>query len=313
MKKMSLMMGAVLVCTALAGCGGKEPLQGEPQTEFENEQNVQVQMENEATEQAVKSEADDLLDKFFAGEIDADGNGLYYLDMFNVSDLPIDVEDWQSYSIGERVDLDNDGENEQILYGPYGGMYLDAADGKVKVFAGGEGTAMNLSYVFCEDEAWIVYSDVTHAGRMCQFLEKYSGADNVVESTSFELYYDEEGATYYVDGREASESVYKEEYEKYFDDYFDYDEWLQEIQAEEEADRNSLYEAFLKNEISVANPYVEGDVLSVMSDEDYDGEFDGAEKKYAFVDVNMDDKEELVFKISAYPSELRTFSTFMPS
>ena len=234
MKKMSLMMCAVLVCVALTGCGGKEPLQGEAQTEFETEQNSQVLVESEATEKVVKSEADDLLDKFLAGEIDADGNGLYYLDMFNVSDLPIDVEDWQSYSIGEKVDLDNDGENEQILYGPYGGMYLDAADGKVKVFAGGEGTAMNLSYVFCENEAWIVYSDVTHAGRMCQFLEKYNGADNVVESTSFEMYYDEEGVTYYVGGGEVSKSVYKEEYEKFFDDYFDYDEWLEEIQAEEE-------------------------------------------------------------------------------
>lgn len=142
------------------------------------------------------------------------------------------------------MDLDNDGESEQILYGPYGGMYLDASDGKVKVFACGEGTAMNLSYAFCEDEAWIVYSDVTHAGRMCQFLEKYSGADNVVESTSFEMYYDEETATYYVDGGEVSKSVYKEEYEKFFDDYFDNDKWLEEIQEEEintEIDFSGVY------------------------------------------------------------------------
>lgn len=305
MKQMSLMMCAV-VCTLLAGCGGKEPLQGEPQTELGAEQNTQVQEETKGTELTGKSEADDLLDKFFAGELDAEGNDLYYQDTFNVSDLPIDVEDWQSYSVGERLDLDNDGENEQILYGPYGGMYLDATDGKVKVFACGEGTAMSLSYTLCDEEAWIVYSDVTHAGRMCYFLEKRSGADNVVESTSLEMYYDEEGATYYVDGGEVSKSVYKEEYLKYFgvENYFDYDKWLEEIQAEEAANRNDLYETFLKNEISVANPYVEGDVLSVMSDEDYDGEFNGAEKKYAFVDVNMDDEEELVFKISAYPSEL---------
>ena len=235
MKKMSLMMCAVMVCALLAGCGGKEPLQGEPQTELGAEQNTQVQEETEGTELTSKSEADDLLDKFLAGELDAEGNDLYYQDTFNVSDLPIDVEDWQSYSVGERLDLDNDGENEQILYGPYGGMYLDATDGKVKVFACGEGTAMSLSYTLCDEEAWIVYSDVTHAGRMCYFLEKRSGADNVVESTSLEMYYDEEGATYYVDGGEVSQSVYKEEYEKYFgeENYFDYDKWLEEIQEEE--------------------------------------------------------------------------------
>lgn len=238
MKKMSLMMCAVMVCTVLAGCGRKEPLQGEPQTELDTEQNAQVQVENEATEQAAKSEADDLLDKFLAGEIDAEGNGLYFKDTFNISELPIDVEDWESYSIGERMDLDNDGENEQILYGPYGGMYLDASDGKVKVFVCAEGNAGSLSYAYSEsdDAIWIVYSDVMHAGRECHFLEKYSGADNMVETASLEMYFGKEGATYYVDGREVSKSVYKEEYLKYFgaENYFDYDEWLEQIQAEEE-------------------------------------------------------------------------------
>jgi len=218
----------------LASCGGKEPLQGETQIEHGTAQNSQVQEETEATEQTTKTEADDLLNQFFAGEIEADGNDLYYEDSFYVSDLPIDVEDWQSYSIGERIDLDNDGENEQILYGPYGGMYLDASDGKVKIFASGEGTAMCLSYVLYKDETWIVYSDDTHVGRRCHFLEKYSGADSVVETTSFEMYYDEESATYYVSGREVSKSVYKEDYETFFDDYFDYDEWLEEVQEEEE-------------------------------------------------------------------------------
>ena len=84
MKQMSLMMCAV-VCTLLVGCGGKEPLQGEPQTELGAEQNTQVQEETEGTELTGKSEADDLLDKFFAGELDAEGNDLYYQDTFNVS------------------------------------------------------------------------------------------------------------------------------------------------------------------------------------------------------------------------------------
>ncbi|MBR2403037.1 MAG: hypothetical protein IKB01_09780 [Lachnospiraceae bacterium] len=237
MKKMSLMMCAVLVCTALAGCGGKEPLQGESQTEIGTEQNTQVQEENEATEQVAKSEADDLLDKFLAGEMDADRNGLYGEGTFNISDLQMDVEDWASYSIGERLDLDNDGENEQILNGPYGGIYLDASDGKVKVFACGEGTAWNLSYTLSEDEVWIVYSDTTHAGRDCYFLEKYSGAEEVVEKVSLKVYFEENVVTYYVDEQEVSLSVFKEELEKYFgtsENFIGYVDWLEEIQAEEE-------------------------------------------------------------------------------
>ncbi len=67
---------------------------------------------------------------------------------------------------------------------------------------------------------------------------------------------------------------------------------------------NPLYEAFLKNEISVANPYVEGMELTVMDDEGYESEFENAWKEYAYVDVNDDEKPELIFKISSNLSEL---------
>lgn len=243
-KMMGWMMYVTLICTAFAGCGGKEPLFGETQTEIGTEQNAQVQEENEGTEQVAKSEADDLLDQFLADELDADSNGLYFKDTFRISDLPIDVEDWESYSVGERLDLDNDGENEQILYGPYGGMYLDASDGKVKVFVRGDGTAMNLFYTYSDGEYWIVYSDTMHAGRKCYILEKYSGADEIVETISLSVHFEEEFVTYYVGEQEVSKSVFKEEYEKYFDDYVDYDEWLGESQKEEsvaETDFSGLY------------------------------------------------------------------------
>lgn len=208
MKKMSLMMCAVMVCALLAGCGGKEPLQGEPQTELE-------------TEQAAKSEADDLLDKFLAGEIGADGNGEYGEGTFYISDLQMDVEDWASYGVGEKIDLDNDGENEQILYGPYGGMYLDASDGKVKVFASGKGTAIHLSYTYSEGEYWIVYSDTMHVGRKYYNLEKYSGAENLVESASLQMEYEDydesKPLTYSFNDNEITEAEYEQLYQKYFE------------------------------------------------------------------------------------------------
>ena len=67
---------------------------------------------------------------------------------------------------------------------------------------------------------------------------------------------------------------------------------------------NPLYEAFLKNEIGVANPYVEGMNLTVMDEKNYESEFEDAQKKYAYVDVNADDNPELIFKISSNLSEL---------
>lgn len=68
--------------------------------------------------------------------------------------------------------------------------------------------------------------------------------------------------------------------------------------------RNLLYEDFLKNETSVTNPYVEGMNLTVMDDKGYESEFEDAQKKYAYVDVNGDEYPELIFKISSAPSEL---------
>lgn len=87
----------------------------------------------------------------------------------------------------------------------------------------------------------------------------------------------------------------------------DTQELIQDTQApaEESAGaENFLYEAFLKNEISVANPYVEGMNLTVMDDKTYETEFENAQKQYAYVDVNGDENPELIFKISSYPSEL---------
>lgn len=67
---------------------------------------------------------------------------------------------------------------------------------------------------------------------------------------------------------------------------------------------NQQYEAFLHNEISVANPYVEGMNLTVMDDERYETEFEDAKKRYAYVDVNDDGAPELIFKITSASSEL---------
>lgn len=125
-------------------------------------------------------ESERLLDAFLAGEIPAfygdDGEA-----SINFDQLPIDEGDWSSYSVEKRIDLDNDGENELILDGPYGGMYLDARDGKIYVLAAGEGTARFLSYTNYDNATWIVHSDTTHGGRQTFWLTRYDGEGNIVD------------------------------------------------------------------------------------------------------------------------------------
>jgi len=165
------------------------------------------------------AQKNNLLDSFLAGEIGADGNGLFGDKLFYISELQMDEEEWDSYSIGDRLDLDNDGADEQIIYGPYGGMFLDASGDTVKVFALGEGTASNLSYSYCDNEYWVVHSDTMHSGRKYYRFDKYSGADNLIENVILEMHYSEENATeapkYYFNKAEISEAEYNALYQKY--------------------------------------------------------------------------------------------------
>lgn len=149
----------------LAGCGRND------------EKTISEVSELDST---VKSESEELLDAFLAGEIPAIyDNGDESVIMFD--QLPFDELDWLSYTAGERIDLDNDGENEQIVNGPYGGIYFDARDGKVYVLAEGEGTTGLLSYTNYDNVTWIVHSDTTHMGRQTYRLTRYDGEGNIVD------------------------------------------------------------------------------------------------------------------------------------
>lgn len=154
----------------------------------------------------VKSEPEELLDAFIAGEIPA-----FYVDREDtvlMSDLPYNEEDYFSYSVGERIDLDNDGEKEQIINGPYGGIYIDARDGKAYVLAQGDGTAFFLSYTDYDNATWIVYSDTTHAGRQIYWLTKYDGNGNIVDEFKLSAeYWDSPDGKY----DENSDFTYRDE------------------------------------------------------------------------------------------------------
>ncbi|MDE5590316.1 MAG: DUF4303 domain-containing protein, partial [Acetatifactor sp.] len=75
-------------------------------------------------------------------------------------------------------------------------------------------------------------------------------------------------------------------------------------------DIHPLYAAFLRNEISVKNPFVPEDddryntELSFFDDRDYEDEQIVFWKSFSLVDVNSDGNAELVFKMINSPSEL---------
>ena len=162
---------------------------------------------------------DELLDSFINGLADA-VDSEDSASTFSVSDLNMDSEEGDAYSIGERVDLDNDGENELIINGPYGGIYLDARDDKVYEFAAGEGTALILSYTCYNGAVWIMYSNRSSAGFEFYHMEKFEGADHLTAEMNFGEEFDpnnaEAGIKYTLDGAEISYDEYTELCSKIF-------------------------------------------------------------------------------------------------
>lgn len=100
-------------------------------------------------------------------------------------------------------------------------------------------------------------------------------------------------AVYYADG-ESYSVVWK----------VDTDSWLGSAEAYlENLNIHPLYAAFLRGEISVANPYAsEEDAIPEFSfffeqNEEYGNTFENATKSFSLVDVNGDGGEELIFAI----------------
>ena len=162
---------------------------------------------------------DDLLDSFINGlanAVDSEDSA----STFSISDLNMDSEEGDAYSIGEKVDLDNDGEDELIINGPYGGIYPDERDDKVYEFAAGEGTALILSYTYYNGAVWIMYSNRSSAGFEFYHMEKFEGADNLTAEMNFGEEFDpdnaEAGIKYTLNGAEISYDEYSELCSKIF-------------------------------------------------------------------------------------------------
>ena len=194
----------------------KETSATEGQTDKVPSENSSTEIPSTKADENEDSEmtADELLDLFVNGSINAvdltDSTSTFY-----ITDLNTDSEEWDAYSVGEKIDLDNDGENELILNGPYGGIYLDARDGQVYGFAAGEGYGFTLSYTYFKGAIWILYSNRMHQGYESYHMELFEGADNLVEEMNFnEELIDEDNVEgpekYYLNGTEITYDEYLE-------------------------------------------------------------------------------------------------------
>ena len=222
MKKMAVMI--VLGCMLISGCGKTAAVATEENQETDKtiESDVLISTEDEIVDVAIESQlteennteaaeksAGELLDEFIDGTVAAHsmtGSEFY------ITDLDMDSEEWDAYSVGDREDLDNDGEEELILSGPYGGKYLDARDGEVYEFAAGDGTAVNLSYTYYQVFVWIMYSNemnsdykAYHMVNELDFSEEAKDENNP-----------ETGMIYTINNEEVSGEAYDEMCSKIF-------------------------------------------------------------------------------------------------
>ncbi len=186
---------------------------------------LEAVVEKEKAEKAEKAEPGATIENPLQSFID--GNAMaysaYFDKYFYITDLDMESGGWDSYSIGEMLDLDNDNEDELIINGPYGGMYIDAhgPDGAALVFEEGLGTSEQISYVYYRDAYWIVSSDVTHGGRQLRTFRKYDGANSVVDE--FELnaeYWEQEHYDENSDFTYRGKKITMEQYEEIMDIIF---------------------------------------------------------------------------------------------
>ena len=194
-----IMLCMSVVILSLVGCTSAAPQQiaDKPEisqkeaSEDKNEsEGVDFDAENDDNSPSAeeKTTSDDLLDAFIRGEIAAEGN-YEGKDSFYLSDLENNDEEWLQYSVGDRIDADNDGEEELFLNGPYGGMLLDARDGKVVILSEGEGTAGVLSIARYGGAFWVVHADTSHSGREIYVLDKYNETGEITDSTTLSAEY----------------------------------------------------------------------------------------------------------------------------
>lgn len=275
--KMSIMLCIGVVCILLSGCGAANSSQGERDTE----QSVQNQTVVENQSQDTKIEAGKYAEGYPRGELITEQT-------FDLNLEPMGEVTFASY-------LPDDCENPLADV-----VFLIEKDGEVLSQLPGVSEDNVNTEMFCQVEA-VNFSDYNYDGcdDIIIIISYYFGAGPQVATPHSTIRYytgSEMGAfTYEKEMSQDATTALAEITIKTAKEFIGYKGPKQETTPVGDEVAKSLYEAFLNNEISVANPYVEGGVLSVMDDEDF--EFTNAKKEYTLLDVNSDGAEELIFRM----------------
>ena len=152
-----------------------------------------------------------LFDDFMQNKIPAykeDGSKLWK------NDLEFDDNDWNCYRVGKKLDIDNDGENEQLIEGPKGGFYLDRRNEQLYVMPDIGECMGDMSYYKQNDEYLIVYKDALSSYHEYFRVLKYQGK-KVVEDTELKKSKSSDGDfEYYINSEAVSEENYNIEKNK---------------------------------------------------------------------------------------------------
>lgn len=251
MKKIvKLFVGVIAASSILAGCGAQK---GIKEAEAPNVPNVQETVntaevvesssteatnevaENETSAEASTSSSEEettiadadsttLFDQFMAGEIDAiyydyDGNE----QTISAEDMSFNGEEWDATKFFGYKDVDNDGEEELLLRGPYGFDLFDIQDGKLVLFARGEGAGATCLLASYEDKIWVVYAHA-YADEEYYNFDLYNGSETIEKSFGINAETDESGNTTYKYNNMNGETntITAEEFEEISSSILDY-------------------------------------------------------------------------------------------
>ncbi len=150
-------------------------------------------------------------DDFFNNKISAhrsDGTELWN------KDLTYDDNDLNCFRIGEQVDVDNDGEKEQLIDGLGGGFFLDCRNNQLYIWPEISNSVGYLTYRQIEDEYWIIYMDALHSNREYYRIIKYKGPE-VIEDIEIKKFEEENKIEYYINSELSTEGAFLDIKKKY--------------------------------------------------------------------------------------------------
>ena len=178
--------------------------------------NEQTQTDENYEESEQPEIQDDLFGLFLDGKIDAEAVAeLEYVDPINASALDLEGDEWNSYHFYDYRDVNNDGDAELVLSGPYGYSLFDIRDNKVVLFEDGLGTGATCILANYKDAIWVVQA---HAWEEYDdfSMHRYEGS-TLAETIRFGSDEDENGEKYFYrslpdsdDIENISESEYNE-------------------------------------------------------------------------------------------------------